>query len=117
MESKRPSLFFLAPLSPLDFFTFSLPFSLSPLARLPRATPFHNGLLRRHPRSLERDRRQARGARTRRRRQGRAQAGEVMFFPCFFWLALVSSSINWTSKSQKPLRASRLGLVFPDELT
>ena len=98
-------------LSPLFFFPLlSLPF---PSLRHPRAPPFHYGLFRRHPRSLERDRRQARGARTRRRRQGRAQAGEVIFF--LSWLALVSIRLDDVGVLTS-LYAFAFGLVFPDEL-
>ena len=117
LESKRPSLFFLAPLSPLDFFHF-----LSPLFPLPpRSSPPRDALPLWPPTPPPAQSRAGSPPGPRRPYAPSppgprpSRRGDV--FSLLFWLALVSSWINWTSKSQKPLRASRLGLVFPDELT
>ena len=118
---KRSENFFFQRLALFPFLTTPRFFHLffSPLRSSPRPPLFYNGLFRCHPRSLERDRRQARGASARRRRQGRAQAGEVIrivfcFFASdfFFWLAL---SINSTSGSREPLRLA-FELVLLNEL-
>ena len=117
---KRSENFFFQRLALFPFLTTPRFFHLffSPLRSSPRPPLFYNGLFRCHPRSLERDRRQARGACARRRRQGRAQAGEVIRCVFFFLLltfGLLSLFRSIRRRGHEPLRLA-FELASPDEL-